>query len=199
MQNGELPQQYSTRLSVAVNAGGRAGLLARVQLVSSLAYLESIDPSWAATKLVPCLSWDRPYAAAMWDAFAHGRNVGTPRLFNAIKKSMLDAFARSDLGDHASEALISQLFYIEFAHRRCQALDYLLTTGEIKRALSVAAPNVRTTAAWLLWSAMGDEQGEADKAVRWRKVIGPVFRDTWPLDVRFRDAASLRAPRFDGA
>ena len=135
VQNGELPQQYSTRLSVAVNAGGRAGLLARVQLVSSLAYLESIDPSWAATKLVPCLSWDKPYAAAMWDAFAHGRNVGTPRLFNAIKKSMLDAFARSDLGDHASEALISQLFYIEFAHRRCQALDYLLTTGEIKRAL----------------------------------------------------------------
>ena len=187
VQNGELRPQYSTRLNIAVNAGGRAGLLARVQLVSSLGYLELIDPSWAATKLVPCLSWDRAYAAAMWDAFAHGGNVGTPRLFNAIKKSMLEAFARSDLGDHASEALISQLFRIEFAHRRGQALDHLLATAEIKRALSIAAPDVRITAAWLLWAAMGDEQGEPDKAARWRQVVGPMFRDIWPLDARFRD------------
>jgi hypothetical protein len=185
-QNGGLRPQYSTRLNIAANAGGRPGLLARVQLVGALANLESIDPSWAATNVVRCLSWDRAHASAMWSAFAGG-GVGTPRLFNAIKQSMLEAFARPDLADHASEALMSQLFRIEFAHRRGQALDYLLTTAEIKRALSVAAPSVRTSAAWLLWSAMSDEQGEPDKAVRWRQVVGPMFRDIWPLDARFRN------------
>jgi hypothetical protein len=32
---------------------------------------------------------------------------------------------------------------------------------------------------------MDDEQG--DKAVRWRQIVGPLFRDIWPLDARFRD------------
>jgi SIR2-like domain len=113
VQNGELRTQYSTRLNVAVNADGRPGLLARVLLVGSLANLESIDPSWAATNLVPCLSWDKAYASAMWGAFAGGGYVGTARLFNSIKQSMLEAFARPDLSDHASEALINQLFLIE--------------------------------------------------------------------------------------
>jgi hypothetical protein len=34
---------------------------------------------------------------------------------------------------------------------------------------------------------MGSVEGEpADKAARWREVIGPVFRDIWPLDARLR-------------
>lgn len=100
---------------------------------------------------------------------------------------MLGAFAQPGLSDHASEALISQLLSIEFAHRRGEALDYLLTTAEIKRALSVAMPSVRATAARLFWTAMGEEQGGLDKAARWRQVVGPVFRDIWPLDAKFRD------------
>lgn len=78
--NGRFRREYSKRLNLAVSAPGRAGLLARVLLGRSLAYIESIDPSWAATDLVPCLSWDRPHAAAMWGAFAGGGHVGTPRL-----------------------------------------------------------------------------------------------------------------------
>ena len=186
-QNSELRPQFATRLNVAINAGGRAGLLARVEIVRSLADLESIDPNWAATNLVSCLSWERPHAAAMWDAFTGGGRIGTPRLFNDIKAPVLEAFTRPDLGDHAREALIGQLLRIEFAHRRGKALDYSLTSAELKRALSVAAPSVRATAARLLWLAMDDEQGEPDKAVRWRQVVGPIFRDIWPLDARFRD------------
>jgi len=139
-QNSELRPQYSTRLNVAVNAGGRAGLLARVQLVRSLAYLEAIDPSWAATNLVPCLFWKRPHAAAMWGAFADAGNLGTPRLFNTVKARMLEAFERTDLGDRDLEALISQLLFIEFAHRRGEALDYPLTPAEVKHAPSLATP-----------------------------------------------------------
>ena len=186
--NGRFRREYSKRLNLAVSAPGRAGLLARVLLGRSLAYIESIDPSWAATNLVPCLSWDRPHAAAMWGAFAGGGHVGTPRLFNAVKAPMLDAFAQRGLGEHDLEALISQLLTIEFAHRRGELGGYMLTPAEIKRALSLGARSTRATAAWLLWRAMGEEEGEpANKSARWRQAVGPIFRDIWPLDARFRD------------
>ncbi len=185
-QDSGLRPEYSKRLDLAVNAPGRAGVLARVLLICSLTQIEWIDPNWAATNLVPCLSWDQPYAPAMWRAFASSGNVGTSRLFNAVKEPMLEAFAQPELDD--PERMMSQLLSIEFAHRRGEALDYELTPAEIKRVLSADAPSVRATAAWLLWRAMGDEQGEpADKGARWRQAIGPLFRDTWPLDARFRD------------
>ena len=188
MRKTKFRGEYSKRLNLTVNAPGRAGLLARVLLGRSLAYIKSIAPSWAATNLVPCLSWDRPHAAAMWGAFAGGGHVGTSRLFNAVKAPMLDAFARRGLGEHDLEALISQLLAIEFAHRRGELGGYMLTPAEIKRVLSVGAHSTRATAAWLLWRAMGEEKGEpADKSARWREIVGPVFRDIWPLDSRFRD------------
>ena len=45
--NGGLHREYSRRLTLAVSAPGRAGLYARVLLVRSLAYIESVDPDWA--------------------------------------------------------------------------------------------------------------------------------------------------------
>jgi hypothetical protein len=91
---------------------------------------------------------------------------------------MLEALAQPQFDDNDLEGLISQLLNIEFAHRRGEALDYAIAPGEIKRALSVDSPGVRATAAWLLWRAMGDENGEpANKATRWRTIVGPLFRD----------------------
>ena len=35
---------------------------------------------------------------------------------------------------------------------------------------------------------MDDEKGEpADKSVRWRRIVDPIFRDIWPLDAKLRD------------
>jgi hypothetical protein len=40
---------------------------------------------------------------------------------------------------------------------------------------------------------MGDAKGEpADKATRWRNVVGPLFRDIWPLDARLRSKSATR-------
>jgi hypothetical protein len=183
-----LRPEYSTRLDLAVNTPGRAGLLARVLLIRSLPQIECIDPNLAVTNLVPYLEWDRSYASAMWRALAGSGSVGTSHLFNAVKAPMLEAFARPELDDNDLEGLINQLLSIELAHRRGEALDYALTPAEIKRALSVGASGVRATAARLLWLEMDDGQGQpTDKAVRWRQIVGPLFRDVWPLDARFRD------------
>ena len=40
---------------------------------------------------------------------------------------------------------------------------------------------------------MGEVEGEpADKATRWRDVVGPLFADIWPLDARLRSKDTTR-------
>jgi hypothetical protein len=181
-----LPPEHSSRLALAASAPGRPGLLARVVLVQSLAEIESIDHQWARTYLIPSLAWDQPHAGAMWRSFAGGGEIGTARLFNALKEPMLEAFAQPTMTDHDLEGLIVQLLNIVVRHRRGGAADYVLGSAEIKRALSAARPGLPEIAARRLWQVM--EGGAPDeKAARWRQIIGPIFKEIWPLDVRFRD------------
>jgi len=61
--------------------------------------------------------------------------------------------------------------------------------AEVRQALRAAHAEVRHQAAWILWTWMGEEDAElADRATRWRNLVGPFFRDAWPLDVACRDA-----------
>jgi hypothetical protein len=55
-----LRPEHSIRLTRAVRAAGSPGLFARVILVRSLAYLDSIDDKWASTEIIPYLAWDKP-------------------------------------------------------------------------------------------------------------------------------------------
>ncbi len=77
--------------------------------------------------------------------------------------------------------------------QRGQAPDYDLTSREIRRALTAGPPTVRRNASWNFWRLIGDENGEpADKATRWRQIIGPFFRDIWPLDAALRSKETTR-------
>ncbi len=161
-----LKPEYASRLILAASAPGRPGLLARVLSMRSLSYIESIDHQWAVTYLIPDLVWNRPHAAAMWRSFAGGP-IGTARFFNAVKAPMLEAFAQPTMADHDLEGLMVQFLNIALAHLRGEALDYLLTPAEIKRALSSAPPGLRANTIWQLWHVMGEAEGEpADKGAR---------------------------------
>jgi hypothetical protein len=185
--DSRLRPEYASRLILGASAPGRPGLLARVLLMRSLAYIESIDHQWTVTYLIPGLFWNRPHAAAMWRSFAGG-SIGTARLFNAAKTPMLEAFAQPTMADHDLEGLMVQFLNIALAHLRGEALDYLLTPAEIKRALSSSPRGLRANAIWQLWHVMGDAEGEpADKSARWRQLVGPLFQEIWPLDAKFRD------------
>jgi len=61
-----------------------------VLLTQSLAFLDVVDPTWAAATIVPRLAWERPDAAALWHARA--ADFGSSRLFNRLKPAMLEAF-----------------------------------------------------------------------------------------------------------
>jgi hypothetical protein len=186
-------QAQSERLTRAANAAGLPGVFARVTLGRALPYLEWIDHAWVASTLFPYLNWTQPHAVAMWQARAFNPNTGTARLFNSVKALMLDSFAQSAMTEDALEGLMGQFLSVAFAHRRHEAGEYSISLAEIRRALTVGPPALRANVAWQLWRSMGDAQGEpADKAVRWRQVVGPIFREIWPLDVRFRDENTSR-------
>jgi hypothetical protein len=179
--------EHSRRLSRAVGASGQPGLLARVLLARSLAYLDAVDPEWTSANMLPHLSVDDPDGVALWHARS-ADNIGSARLFNRLKPAMLVAFEGEMLSDHDLEGLMAQLLTVAIGRRRQEAHEYELASAEVKRALSASSPSVRRNASWQFWRLMGEQDGDPlDKVVRWREVIGPLFREVWPLDARFRD------------
>lgn len=181
-----IPQDLLPRFDRAVGATGNAGKPARCFFGSVTAYLDAIDPNWTHAKLVPLFSWDNPDAALMWCARAYDQ-VGSARLFNALKPAFLQLFERRELSDTNQSRLTDDLISVAIWHRQPESHDYDLTSQETRRALAIASPSVRGQAAWRLWHWMSEEQGPTDKGERWRTLIGPFFRDIWPLDARLRD------------
>jgi len=179
--------EYSSRLTRAVGAEGEPGLFARVVLSRSLAYLDAIDPDWTSVRMLPHFEMNDPDAPALWHARS-GDSVGSATLFNRLKPAMLDIFGREALSDHDLEGLMTQLLTVAIGRRRPEARDYNLEPSEVKRALSESSSSIRRNAAWQFWRLMGEEVGEPeDRSTRWREVVGPLFREVWPLDAKFRD------------
>jgi hypothetical protein len=185
-----LRPEHSSRLSRAVGASGQPGLLARVLLARSLAYLDAIDSEWTSANLLPYFAGDEPGAVALWHARS-GDRAGSARLFNGLKPAMLTAFERGTLSDDDLEGLMGQLLTVAIGKRRGEANEYELTSGEVKRALSAGSPGIRRNASWQFWRLMGEQEVEPlDKGARWRELVGPLFREIWPLDARLRDDGS---------
>jgi hypothetical protein len=163
-----------------------------VYLAQILAYLDAIDPIWTAENLRNHLSWDHPEALPLWRSYAYG-DIGSARLFNALKPAMLEAFERNQLSDGQFEGLVSKLLSVCMWHHRGEAAAYSLTPAEMKRALSVGPSSARRNVAWNLWRMMGLAEGEpADKASRWREIVGPLLQDIWPLDGKLRSIDTTR-------
>lgn len=188
------------RFDRLAGAEGRAGLLARVYLARYLAYLNSIDPDWVQARFEPRLSWEHPEALPLWRSYAHG-DIGSARLFNALKPAALAAFERQLLSDDEFEGLVSKLLSVAIWHQRGKAREFHLTTAEIRRALTVGPASARRNASWNLWRMMAavkqdevDDEAAGleffDKPTRWRTIVGPLFQAIWPLDARLRSKST---------
>jgi hypothetical protein len=201
-RNSGLGAELKPRFDRLAAAPGRPGLLARVYIVRSLAYLDAIDPVWVEANFQPRLAWDHPEALPLWRSYAHGR-IGSSRLFNALKPAVLTIFERQELSDDEFEGVVSNLLSVTIWHKLGKAPEYNLTTAEVRRALTIGPSSARRNVAWNLWAMMGkngnenDEEGDADSSIsdkptRWRTVVGPLFRDIWPLDARLRSKSTTR-------
>jgi hypothetical protein len=179
--------EYSSRLTRAVGVEGEPGLFARVLLCRSLAYLDAIDAEWTSIHMLPHFEMDDPDSPALWHARSHD-SVGSAGLFNRLKPAMLHAFGREALSEHDLEGLMAQLLTVAIGRRRQEARDYNLEPSDVKRALSEGSSGVRRNATWQFWRLMGEEDGDPqDRGTRWRELVGPLFREVWPLDAKFRD------------
>lgn len=185
-KDGGLGADIESRLTRAVEARGTPGLLARAHLMRSLAYLDLVAPAWTTRFLLPLLDWKHGDSVAMWCAYAHGQ-IGSARLFNAVKPAMLEAFTRPDLSDLEFEGLIAKLVSVGIWHQMGEGAEYLLDEQEIRRVLTVGPRSVLKNAAWIFWRFMADAENEPrDKGERWRSVVGPLFKIVWPLGASLR-------------
>ncbi len=189
----DLPEKYKPRFELVLDAPGRDGFLGRVYLGRFLPYLFSIAWEWTREKFLPLMSWTKPEAPALWQSYALGPGIGNAVLFNALKPNILIAFSRDDMPNEALEGLGARLLSIGLAHRRAEAVEYELSSDELKYTLTVGPASVRQNISWNFYRCMGDAAGiPENKGNRWREVIGPLFQEIWPLDAEFREASSTR-------
>lgn len=181
-----LPNDHKRRMTLAVNDCSVSGQYARVQIMQNLAYVEYIDPSWAAENLIPRLKWHSEEAAVLWRANAYDR-LGSARLFNAVKNDLLIAAALPDLNHLEAETLAGRLFQVALWHQNGDAAEYDLSAADVRRVLVVGNDEVRNTIAWQLWRLMGSEAPPAERGQRWLTSVGPLFRAIWPLDAHLRN------------
>jgi hypothetical protein len=182
----ELNSSLEPRFTRAVATSTRSARFSRVALAQSLAYLDQVAPAWTSANLFPLFSWNSPEALAMWRSYSQGE-IGSARLFNALKEPMLQSFEHPGFPDHESAGLMENLLSIGLWHQQGHGTEYLLSTSDIRRVLTLAPPAVRQNASWILWRMMTDAKEDlTDKAERWRTLIGPFFRAIWPLDGNLR-------------
>jgi hypothetical protein len=188
-QDAGFGRQLRRRFDRVVDAPGKPGLLTRVFLSQHIATLDWVDPAWVTEKLIPRFGWSHPEAAVLWQARAYD-GIGLPRLFNALKPAFLQSFARRDLPEREFHGFVGHLLGAALSRYR-DGLDYDLSPAETKMALAAGPPEVRRYASWYLWHWMNEAEGEpTNKVERWRAVLGPLFREIWPLDAQYRDRST---------
>lgn len=183
---GDLQGRFDTLIA----ANGRAGIVARLLLAESLAYLHQTDPVWTNAHMVPRFRWSHGEAPYMWHGYARG-HVGNAELFSSLKEDLLLAFDRNELSDDDLDNLASNLVSVAFWHQNNEGLDYIISRAEIKRAIAIGTKSVRRHVSWQLWRSMMDKPADpALRSLHWNEFLKPIFESIWPLDARLREEES---------
>ncbi len=188
-ENGELPKDLRERLDKLIDAPGRPGKLARVRLAPEVPFLFDRAPNWTSMKLLPIFDWSTsPDALDAWSSRKYSRWIGSPELFGRLKKSFMEIFNRSDVPAEDKRVFGDWLAALLIANHTDKA-SYPLTAVEARGALRRAGPEAMASVGHRLAGEM-ERAKEAEKIEQWRKVVGPVFKGIWPLDVDLQTSAT---------
>ncbi|TVR84889.1 MAG: hypothetical protein EA405_00395 [Rhodospirillales bacterium] len=179
------------RFTLVARAEGEAGLLGRVHFARDLGYLHHTAPDWTAAEMVPRFQLEHAEALAMWRANADSSaRARPPELFNTLKAPLLEVIRRPELSDNERDNLATRLLDVLIGHQEGSAQDYQLAAAEVRDLLTTGPERLRDHFAWLLWRLQGDNppaNGQpAANGARWNKLVGPIFKQIWPLDARLR-------------
>jgi hypothetical protein len=188
-ENGELPKHISDRLDRLVDAPGRPGKLARVRLAPEVPFLFDRAPNWTSRKLLPIFDWSQSSDALdAWSARKYSKWIGSPELFGRLKQSFMEIFDRTDLLAEDLRIFGDWLAAILIANQADNA-NYPLTALEARSALRRAGPEAMASVGHRLAGEM-ERSEETQKVDRWRKIVGPVFKGIWPLDIDLQTSAT---------
>ena len=128
-------------------------------------------------------------ASDAWEARKYSPNVGSPELFRLTKKPFLELFGRSDVATDDMRTYAEWMVAILIANRLSGHGRYPLEPTEARAALRKAGADVPSAVAHRLAHEMAATSPD-ERAKRWRTIVGPVFKDIWPLDVELQSNAS---------
>ena len=185
---GELPGDLRKRLDTLVDSAGMFGFLARVRLAADVPFLFDRAPEWTKAKLLPLFDWSTPDAADAWSARKYSRWIGSPDLFGLLKPSFLAMFERPDIPEEELRFFADWLAAVLIANQR-EAAGFPLNPSEARSALRSAGPRALASIAHRFATEMEAAKPE-EKMDRWRKVVCPVFRATWPLDIDLQSSTT---------
>jgi hypothetical protein len=188
VSGSELQDHIRTRLDRLVNSPGRSGLLARVRLARDVSFLFHHAPNWTASQIVPLFNWSSPDAASVWSARKYSNSIGSPTLFGMLKQPFLQMFGRIETPEEDLRTFAEWLTTILIANHRNSA-GYPLLDTEARSALRRAGAPALSSVGHRLALEM-EQTTPKQKIERWQKVVGPVFRGMWPLDMELQTAAA---------
>jgi hypothetical protein len=186
--DGVLPAELQARLDKLVDAPGRFGLLGRVRLACDVPFLFDHAPQWTTRKLLPIFDWSSPEAAFAWSSRKYSRWIGSPELFGLLKKPFFEIFERTDVPAEEMGKFADWLVAILIANKS-RAVGYPLTGNEARGLLRRAGPEAMASVGHRLAMELGSAT-PAERAERWRSVVGPVFQAIWPIDVDLQTSAT---------
>ena len=186
--DGALPVDLQNRLDKLVDAPGKSGLLGRVRLACDVPFLFDQAPQWTTRKLLPIFDWATPEAGFAWSSRKYSRWIGSPELFGLLKKPFFEIFERNDIPAEEMRIFADWLAAILIANQAHKA-SYPLTGNEARGLLRRAGPEAMASVGHRLATEI-ERATPAERAERWRSVVGPVFQAIWPLDVELQTPAT---------
>ena len=141
-------------------------------------------------KLLPIFDWSTsPDALDAWSSRKYSRWIGSPELFGRLKKSFMEIFNRSDVSCRGQTDVFGDWLAALLIANHTDKASYPLTAVEARGALRRAGPEAMASVGHRLAGEM-ERVKEGEKIVQWRKVVGPVFKGIWPLDVDLQTSAT---------
>lgn len=176
-----LSEQHRPRFDRLVEARGEIGIHGRVQLVSQIAWLHAVDPSWTEQRLLRRFHWSWPdpqETIRFWRTFAFFPRADAT-LIERLKPTLLDALGkRADLGDEAHGRLCQLLGLL--AMQATTVLDH----AQIVAALHAIGPK---GCGKILWTFQCELRDAGSKAAQlWHERIAPWIEAHWPSDQELR-------------
>ena len=183
----DLPVDLSDRFNNLLSVPGENGLLARVRLAADLSFLFDRAPRWTTANMIRLFDWSVPNSVEFWRARKYANYIGSPELFRLLKEPFLQMFERTEPTSDDLSTFAEWLVVMLIANT--EGANYPIDGTEVRSALRRAGVNVLPRVGHRL--AMEMERAKADEKIeRWRRVVGPVFRTAWPLDVELQTRAT---------